>query len=183
LLFASSTLLTLFCISYIGSKLFSLTYTHYEYAMKQDLAEPDTALPLLDGNELCQTFTTERAFNAIGIKIRNSLGKENCSSYIFQLLDSDNNILYKSKIKGAWAFDKDYYQIDFDTIVPSGVEEYKIKIIPDIVSDVHYLTFQSYRTGNFDIYQNGILYENDVATNYDLTFMVFNKVSKSFISR
>jgi hypothetical protein len=149
--------------------------------MKQDLAEPDTDLPLLEGTTLCQTFHTERPFNGIGVKVRNSLGKDNCSSYIFQLFDTKDTILAQSNVIGAWAFDKDFYQVDFDTIVPNGNEEYKIKIIPDIVSDVHNLTFQSYRTGNFDIYAKGILYENDVATDYDLTFKVLNKIERPYL--
>lgn len=174
--------LVIFCFLYIGSKLTTIPYTHYNYAAKQDLAEPDTPKPLLSGT-LDQTFTTTRPFNTIGIKVRNSLGAENCSSYKFQLLNANDEILYKSDILGAWAFDKDYYRIEFDTVLPVGKEEYKIKIIPDIVSDVHNLTFQYYNTGNYDIYQNGVLYQNDIKTNGDLTFMVFNKVDTSYLGK
>lgn len=181
ILFATSFVMAILCVGYVGSKLSKLPYTHYEYAMKQDLAEPNTNSPLLDDTVLCQTFTTQRTFNTVGIKVRNTLGTENCSSYKFQLLNSSNDILFESNILGKWAFDKDYYQIELNTIIPNGIEEYKIKIIPNIVSDVHSLTFQSYRTGNFDIYQNGTLYENDTATDFDLTFIVFNKIEKTFI--
>lgn len=180
--FASNTLLAVLCMAYVGSKLTTIPYTHYEYAMKQDLAEPDTNLPLLEDTTLCQTFTTQRAFNTVGIKIRNSLGSENCSLYKFELLNSNNEILFKSDILGAWAFDKDYYTIELDTITPNGNEEFKIKILPSIVSDVHSLTFQSYCTGNFDIYQNGSLYKNDKITDSDLTFIIYNKIDKTFIS-
>lgn len=177
-----TTIMALLCIGYVGSKLTKIPYTHYEYAMKQDLAEPDTTLPLLNDTVLCQTFQTQRAFNTVGIKVRNSLGNENCSSYKFQLLNSNNDILLESNIIGAWAFDKDFYRIEFETIYPNGEEEFKIKIIPNIVSDVHFLTFQSYSTGNYDIYHNGVLYKNDVATDEDLTFIVLNKIEKPFIN-
>jgi hypothetical protein len=151
--------------------------------MKQDLAEPDTVLPLLEGTSLCQTFTVQRPFNTIGIKVRNSLGNENCSLYKFELLNSSNELLYTSDIFGKWAFDKDYYMIELDSIVPIGNEEFKIKIFPSIVSDVHSLTFQSYGTGNFDIYHNGCLYENDKMTDSDLTFIVYNKIVKPFFNK
>lgn len=181
ILFASITLMSIFSIGYVGSKLTKLPYTHYDYAVKQDLAEPDTTLPLLDGTVLCQTFKTERAFNTIGVKVRNSLGSDNCSSYKFQLLSSNNEILVESDIIGAWAFDKDYYRVEFNTITPTGDEEFKFKIIPNIVSDVHSLTFQSYDTGNYDIYQDGVLFKNDIATDADLTFIVLNKIDGAFI--
>lgn len=176
---ASSTILTIFCIAYVGSKLTSISYTHYNYAMKQDLAEPDTTLPLLE-NTLFQTFKTSRSFNTVGVKVRNTLGTDNCSSYKFELLNSKDEVLYVADIIGAWAFDKDYYRIEFDRIVPNDCEEFKIKITPNIVSDAHFLTFQSYDTGNYDIYQNGALYINDAKTNSDLTFIVLDKIEQPF---
>ncbi|MFA9377132.1 MAG: hypothetical protein ACERKZ_10315 [Lachnotalea sp.] len=182
LILASSTAMATFCIIYVGSKLTTIPYTHYEYAMKQDLAEPDTNQPLLENTVLCQTFTTQRAFNTIGIKVRNTLGNDNCSAYKFELLNSNNDILYESDIIGSWAFDKDYYLIEFNTITPTENKEYTIKILPNIVSDVHFLTFQSYNTGNFDIYPNGCLFENDKATTGDLTFIVYNKIDQPFFN-
>ncbi|KAB1434339.1 hypothetical protein F7O84_17785 [Candidatus Galacturonibacter soehngenii] len=176
---AISTCLTLFSLIYIGNKMIHVPYTHYNYAAKQDLAEPDNPFPLLS-DTLCQTFTTNRTFNTIGVKVRNTLGNENCSSYKFRLLNDNDKILYETSILGRLAFDKDYYRIEVGTIIPNKTEEFKIQIIPDLVSDVHCLTFQSYETGNYDIYPNGVLYKNDSPTLGDLTFIVFHKNESTF---
>ncbi|WP_099469188.1 glycosyltransferase family 39 protein [Konateibacter massiliensis] len=182
---SASGLLTLLCLVYTGSRLTTMPITHYEYAARQDLAEPDSldsSYGLID-DTLTQTFTPNRSFNQIGVKIRNSLGSQNCSSYKFQLLNSDGNILYETTILGMKTADKDYYRVDFNTIVPRENEVFQIKIIPDIVSDVHYLTFQFYDTGNYDIYAGGVLYRNNSPTDGDLTFYALNQFESSFLKK
>jgi hypothetical protein len=158
-----------------------IPFKQYPIAANQDFHENECPA-LFEGDELVQTFVTSRAFNRIGIKVRNFTQDANQSFYTVQLLDENDNVIVSNEVVGSLAFDTDYYRIPIDTIVPEKATRYKLKIITKKADETNNIVFMVYNTGNWNIYEDGKLFINGEEVRGSLTFSVFESVEKSFFS-
>ncbi|PXV91493.1 hypothetical protein C8E03_10349 [Lachnotalea glycerini] len=156
-------------------------FKQYPIAANQDFHENECPA-LLSGDEIVQTFVTNRAFNRIGIKVRNFTGEENTSLYKVQLLDEENQVIVTDEVVGSLAFDTDYYRIPLETIVPDKATTYKLKITTQKADENHNIVFMMYNTGNWNIYEDGKLSLNGEETRGSLTFQIYQSLEESFLS-
>jgi hypothetical protein len=137
----------------------------------------------MQGEELMQTFVTNRAFNRIQIKVRNFTGEANKSLYEIKLLDKNDNVLVTDEIVGSMAVDTDYYRIPIETIVPDKATEYKIKISTKKADQDNNIVFMLYNTGNWNIYEDGKLFVNGQESRGSLTFQICESDFQTFFTR
>lgn len=156
-------------------------YSKYPMAVSQDWQINDSQ-PFLSDGELVQTFKTSRQFNRIGVKLRNMTGENNDSQYLITLSDKNNNIITESDINAVWAFDNDFYRIEFDNVIPEGEEEYTIHITAKKADEANNLIFLKYNTGNWKLYRNGYMLLNGEETNGSLCFQVYMSEEGTFMS-
>ena len=162
--------------------LFTLPYKQMEYAVVQDMSEGEELLPLLTGESISQTFTTDRPFNHIGCKVLNPSGTANTSSYLIELLDASGNILGSRTLQGSEVLNKDYCYVKFDSVIPDGQTEYEIRVTSLLADEKHHLTFLYYNSGNWDIYPSGKMSGLNSSEKSDLTFVVYDSVTKCFFN-
>ncbi len=161
--------------------LFTLPYSQMEYAAVQDMYEGEL-LPLMQGDTITQTFQTDRPFTHIGCKIGNEMGADNTSAYRIEVLDSSGRLLGSRNFSGSEILNLDYCYVRFDSVVPTGTEEYTIRITPLATDKDNYLTFLYYHTGNWDMYPAGHMDGLDAGDKSDLTFVVYDSVTKCFFN-
>ena len=167
-------------LPYAG-RLFTQPYGQVEYAAVQDMYEGEL-LPLSQGEVITQTFRTDRPFTHAGCKIGNEMGNANTSAYRIQVLDADGNVLGSKDFSGGEILNLDYCYVRFDSVVPEGMEEYTIRITGLATDEDNYLTFLYYHTGNWDMYPAGHMEGLDAGEKSDLTFVVYDSVTKCFFN-
>ena len=165
-----------------GRSLFTVPFKQMEYAVMQDMSEGEDLQELLTGEVITQTFTTSRSFNHIGCKVLNPLGDANPSSYRIEVLDSDGNVLGSRDLGGSEVLNKDYAYVKFDTVVPDGEKTYTIRVTGLSAEPGAALTFLYYNSGNWDIYPEGKMTGLNSGEMSDLTFVVYDSVTKCFFN-
>lgn len=165
-----------------GRSLFTVPFKQMEYAVMQDMSDGEDLQELLTGEVITQTFTTSRSFNHIGCKVLNPLGDANPSSYRIEVLDSDGNVLGSRDLGGSEVLNKDYAYVKFDTVVPVGEETYTIRVTGLSAEPGSALTFLYYNSGNWDIYPEGKMTGLNSGEMSDLTFVVYDSVTKCFFN-
>ena len=112
----------------------------------------------------------------------NPLGDANPSSYRIEVLDSDGNVLGSRDLGGGEVLNKDYAYVKFDTVVPDREETYTIRVTGLSAEPGEALTFLYYNSGNWDIYPEGEMTGLNSGEMSDLTFVVYDSVTKCFFN-
>lgn len=165
-----------------GKTLFTVPYKQMEYAVVQDMFEGEDLLPLLTNETVSQTFSTDRPFNHIGCKVLNPTGTDNTSSYCIELLDTDGTVLGSRTLQGSEVLNKDYCYVKFDSVIPDGETEYEIRVTALSADEEQSLTFLYYNSDNWDIYPYGSMKGLNSSEKSDLTFVVYDSVTKCFFN-
>lgn len=172
---ASFLMLFLPCVS----KLRGVPYKHVNNAVVQDMSLGEQR-PLLTGDQITQTFRTDRRFNRVGCKVLNPSNTENGSHYRMELFSETGELLARSEIKGDQVQDKDYCYLEVNTVIPEKMNTYTIRITPIYTTETQYLTFACFNTHHYDIYPSGSMTGLNGDEKSDLTFRVFERTETNF---
>jgi len=176
-------LIIIICITVLhGKSLFSLPYKQTEYAAMQDMFLSEDMLPLINGESITQTFTASRPFDHAGCKVLNSTGSDNQSVYRLDVLDMNEKVLGSRTFKGSEVLNKDYVYVRFDAVVPEAETQYQIRVTALETDDSNSLTFLYYNSGNWDMYSGGRMEGLNSSEKTDLTFTVYDSVTKCFFN-
>ena len=122
-----------------------------------------------------QTFTTDKPFNRISIRVINPLDEYNQSAFCVRLTDGSGHVVYENDRFLAGLVTKTaLYEFQLEDIVPNGETAYTLEIWPGYIEDENSLEFLSYTTGNWDLYPDGQLsMGGETVKNGDLAFAVY----------
>lgn len=165
-----------------GSRLFHTQTQQQEMVLMQDMYDGNDVLPLLSGETVTQTFSADKSFNQIAVKVLNENREENLSLYKLSLLDGDGNTLSEKTFHGCDVWNKDYCYLKFPSVIPDGKTVYQIVITALDADESQHLTFPYYHTGNYDIYSDGKMSGLNSDEKSDLNFIVFDEVTKAFLN-
>ena len=132
-----------------------------------------------------QTFTADKPFNRISIKVINTVGPYNQSAFTVRVTDEDGTIIYDNDrfLSGMVELVKNSYEFELDEIVPAGPTVYTLEIAPGYIQGEDSLEFLSYNTGSCDLYAGGSLsIAGEEQKNGDLAFAVYEYEVTTYFS-
>lgn len=158
------------------------------YAASQWMERCDIKRGLYMGENIRQEFMAERAFDTIGVQVRNYswyYGKENESEYRMTITDSEDHVLREAVIYGKDFGDYEFCDTRFEPIIPKrGGELYRVSIETVYADDISYLVFYKKASDSIDPYPWGGYVENGVSMpQADMTFIVYEGGERPFFSR
>ena len=132
-----------------------------------------------------QTFTADKPFNRISIRVINPVGPYNQSAFTVRVTDEAGNIVYDNDrfLSGMVELTKNSYEFVLDEIVPDGPTVYTMEIAPGYIEGENSLEFLSYNTGNCDMYAGGSLtVAGEAQKKGDLAFAVYEYEVTTYFS-
>ena len=132
-----------------------------------------------------QTFTADKPFNRISIRVVNPVGPYNQSAFTVRVTDEAGNIVYDNDrfLSGMVELTKNSYEFVLDEIVPDGPTVYTLEIAPGYIEGENSLEFLSYNTGNCDMYAGGSLtVAGEAQKKGDLAFAVYEYEVTTYFS-
>lgn len=179
---AGTTALALTVFLPYAKKFFHTEVPQRDFSVVQDMFDGNEVLPLFTGETISQTFCTEKPFTRVAVKVLNKNQQENSSVYQMRLLDAQGNELGTNTFSGRDVANKDYCYLKLPPIIPDGAENFKLEITALDADNTHHLTFIYYKTDNYDMYSGGRMQGLNSDEKSDLTFIVFEDVTKAFIN-
>lgn len=136
------------------------------------------------GQTYTQTFTTDRPFNRLSLRVINPLDGYNQSAFRVKLSREDGTVVYENDRFLSGMVEKHKpYELVLDDIVPEGPTSYTLEIEPGYIEDENSLEFLSYNTGNYDMYPGGSLaIAGEEQKNGDLAFAVYEYEITTYFS-
>ena len=132
-----------------------------------------------------QTFTTDKPFNRVSIRVVNPVGPYNQSAFTVRITDEDGNLIYDNNrfLSGMVELTKNSYEFVLDEIIPDGPTVYTLEISPGYIEGENSLEFLSYTTGNCDLYKDGFLtIAGEKKEKGDLAFAVYEYEVTTYFS-
>lgn len=131
-----------------------------------------------------QTFTADKPFNRISIRVINPVGDYNQSAFCVRLTDDSGQVVYENdRFLSGLVTRSMQYEFILDEIVPKGETTYTLEIWPGYIEDENSLEFLSYTTGNCDLYPEGQLtIGGETIENGDLAFAVYEYYVTTYFS-
>ena len=131
-----------------------------------------------------QTFTTDKPFNRISIRVINPLDDYNQSAFCVRLTDENGTVVYENdRFLSGLVTKTALYEFQLDDIVPNGETAYTLEIWPGYIEGENSLEFLSYTTGNWDLYRDGQLsVSGETVENGDLAFAVYQCKHETLIT-
>lgn len=173
---AAGTVLLALLLVFAKKELVDTPIEAYDYAIDQYqyAGGYDGYVTSYDQNYV-QTFTTDKPFNRISIRVINPLDDYNQSAFCVRLTDGSGHVVYENDRFLAGLVTKTaLYEFQLEDIVPNGETAYTLEIWPGYIEDENSLEFLSYTTGNWDLYPDGQLsVGGETVKNGDLAFAVY----------
>lgn len=164
-----------------GNRFFHTETSYRETSVMQDMYDGNDLLPLFAYSTISQTFSTDKPFSHIGVKVLNENQESNHSLYQMRLLDENGSLLAEDAFFSCYISDKDYCYLAFDTVIPDSKHRYTLEITAIAADETQHLTFPYYHSRNYDIYKDGQMSGLNSNEKSDLTFIVFDNVTESFL--
>lgn len=133
-----------------------------------------------------QEFIADKKFNHISLKFTKK-AKEERGNYCFELLNQQEETLFKKEFSTETIKNNSYKSFDFDYVKPNGKEKYIIKIYntdmqnaekSDVIGIYIFKAWEEY-----NIYPDGNVQINGENQNLDIVFRVENKRERIYISK
>lgn len=169
-----------FLLTQLRPILCDLEFEQIKTAAIQDLSEGEL-LNLSKQDTLVQTFSTSRAFDRISLQYRYLSDRVEEALVLITLKDTAGNTLFQETVSCHVGYDG-FILCEFPLISPKENDTFSIELQPvQVPLDAH-LSFSSYNTGNWDVYQPGKLFRNNVEVpNGDLTFHAYHEILDTFL--
>ena len=173
---AAGTVLLALLLVFAKKELVDTPIEAYDYAIDQYqyAGGYDGYVTSYDQNYV-QTFTTDKPFNRISIRVINPLDDYNQSAFCVRLTDENGTVVYENdRFLSGLVTKTALYEFQLDDIVPNGETVYTLEIWPGYIEGENSLEFLSYTTGNWDLYPDGQLsVSGETVENGDLAFAVY----------
>lgn len=149
-------------------------YVKVSMSVNQFLFQAEEYPALSEGQQIRQTFRTEKKFSTIVFQVRNYEGSFNDGIYLVSLYDGEGNLLQQQELIANTVPDYGFCQLSFHN--EDSITDYEICIEKE--SGTEELIFLYYDTGHYDTYPDGKMtgpVEGDMA---DLLFEVYDREEK-----
>lgn len=144
-----------------------------KFAVNQQKSQGANIKEIDKNTVITQTFKTNRSFNTIELNMDTN-GRKNTASYIVELQDDEENVIYKKSIDSKDVKDDKYRKFSFDSVKPLKMTEYKIKFYSKDAIKGNALALPRYSVEHYDILPTGKLYINQQEVLGDLNFKVYD---------
>lgn len=170
----------IFLLMQLKPILFDYDFEQVKTAAIQDLSEGDL-LFLSEQDILIQTFSTSRAFDRVSLQYQYLSDCEEEALVLISLKDTAGNTLFQETVSCHVGYDEPVL-CEFPLVSPKENDTFFIELQPVQVPADAKLSFSSYNTGNWDVYQPGKLFRNDMEVpGGDLTFHAYQETLDTFL--
>lgn len=179
-------------ISTMMCSIFLLIINYNEYAIRKKIfydkrvvqgsSEQGQLIPKISNKKIEQTFKTDKAFNHIEIRFNKKNTSEE-THYTFILKDENGKELVKQSFSSNSIENDKYKGFDFKKIKPKGNKKYTFQISSNDANNSNSIGIATFCQEKYDVYPNGNINIDGEIYEADMTFVVHNVVTRTYVSK
>ena len=182
--YVSTTILTV--------SIFLIIVNYYDFTVKKKVFydkraiqaswEQEQVIPKIENKIIEQTFKADKSFNHIEIRFKKNKTSEE-TNYTFILKDENGKKLVKQSFSSNLIENDKYKGFDFKKIKPKGNKKYTIQITSNDANNNNSIGIATYGLEEYDVYPNGNINIDGKTYEADMTFVVHNVVTRTYVSK
>ena len=182
--YVSTTILTV--------SIFLIIVNYYDFTVKKKVFydkraiqaswEQEQVIPKIENKIIEQTFKVDKSFNHIEIRFKKNKTSEE-TNYTFILKDENGKKLVNQSFSSNLIENDKYKGFDFKKIKPKGNKKYTIQITSTDANNNNSIGIATYGLEKYDVYPNGNINIDGKTYEADMTFVVHNVVTRTYVSK